>query len=127
MSTRSVIAVGSPKKWVGIYHHWDGYPLGVGVEVFELAAKVGQLGILQLLKEHPAGFSSLSSGIVYKPGQPMIYRRKVSSWIEWIYVADIDCMWVKCCYCKIWASIPYDRGVEGFKEVTSAMCKHGRY
>ena len=36
MSTRSVIAVAeSPMKWEGKYHHWDGYPEGLGKAIMQ--------------------------------------------------------------------------------------------
>lgn len=35
MSTRGCIAIGTPQKWRGVYNHWDSYPTGLGVEVWQ--------------------------------------------------------------------------------------------
>ena len=35
MSTRSIIAKKTPEGFTGTYHHWDGYPSGVGQVVAE--------------------------------------------------------------------------------------------
>ena len=68
MSTRAAIArltCVSPVKWAGRYHHWDGYPSGLGATLWELYH--GHFGrdldaMLQvLLDNHPAGWSSLHS------------------------------------------------------------------
>ena len=68
MSTRAAIArltCVSPVKWVGRYHHWDGYPSGLGATLWELYhAHFGRDldAMLQvLLNDHPAGWSSLHS------------------------------------------------------------------
>jgi len=116
-----VIAVGDRKRWEGVYHHSDGYPSGLGVEVFDLAKAIGKLGVLQLLRDNPNGFSSLASKLVYKGG-PMIYRNKVSNWIEWLYVVDEDRLWVKCCHCKRWIDVSYSEDVEGFEKIVGEMC-----
>ena len=68
MSTRAAIArltQVSPVKWAGRYHHWDGYPSGLGATLWELYH--GHFGrdldaMLQvLLDDHPAGWSSLNA------------------------------------------------------------------
>jgi len=121
VSTRAIIAIGDRERWEGVYHHSDGYPSGLGIEIFEIAKQVGKLGVSQLLEDHPNGFSSLASGLTYKSG-PMIYHNKVSSWIEWLYVVGEDRLWIKCCYCKVWTEVSYDEDVEGFKKIVEGMC-----
>ena len=34
MGTRACVAVGNLEKWVGLYSHWDGYPSGLGQDVW---------------------------------------------------------------------------------------------
>lgn len=33
MSTRSVVRIQDGKSFINIYHHWDGYPEGVGLDI----------------------------------------------------------------------------------------------
>jgi len=33
MATRGVVAVGTGKRWRGVYNHWDSYPTGLGVDI----------------------------------------------------------------------------------------------
>lgn len=35
MATRSIIAAKENGSWVGVYHHWDGYPSALGVTLVE--------------------------------------------------------------------------------------------
>lgn len=67
MSTRAVIARmsnGNPLKFVGRYHHWDGYPSGLGAELYGLYR--GHFDrdldrmLAVLLDEHPAGWSTIN-------------------------------------------------------------------
>ena len=37
MSTRSCIARIKGDGFAGVYHHWDGYPAGLGAELYQLA------------------------------------------------------------------------------------------
>jgi hypothetical protein len=71
MSTRSIIAreLGSesPMQWEGRYHHWDGYPAGVGATLFDMYnGHFGRFekdigGMLEfLIDEHPAGWSTIN-------------------------------------------------------------------
>ena len=66
MSTRAAIArltQVSPVKWAGRYHHWDGYPSGLGLTLWQLYHGYfkcdlnAMLGVL--LDDHLAGWSSL--------------------------------------------------------------------
>jgi len=68
MATRGAIARLTnvlPLQWSGRYHHWDSYPDGLGRELWKLYQ--GHFGrdldrmLRDLLDEHPAGWSNLSS------------------------------------------------------------------
>ena len=66
MSTRAAIArltQVSPIKWAGRYHHWDGYPSGLGATLWQLYHGHFGRNLNQMLKvlldDHPAGWSSL--------------------------------------------------------------------
>lgn len=39
MSTRSVVIVKDNDKEIWLYHHWDGYPEGVGVDLLKRSLK----------------------------------------------------------------------------------------
>ncbi len=60
MGTRSVIAKPTQTGFSGRYHHWDGYPSGLGATLYD--AYQGHFGgdldamCHFLLDEHPAGF-----------------------------------------------------------------------
>jgi len=36
MSTRGCVAIGTPKAWRGVYNHFDSYPTGLGIDVWDL-------------------------------------------------------------------------------------------
>ena len=66
MSTRAAIArlTGvSPVRWTGRYHHWDGYPSGLGATLWQLYHGHFKRDLDQMLRvlldEHPAGWSSI--------------------------------------------------------------------
>ena len=65
MGTRAVIARSTGfGTYKGVYHHWDGYPSGLGAELFRLATSKKYKGKLEKLTEyvldkHSAGWSSL--------------------------------------------------------------------
>ena len=68
MSTRAAIArlnCVSPVKWAGRYHHWDGYPSGLGATLWKLYHGHFKRDLNSMLKvlldDHPAGWSSLNS------------------------------------------------------------------
>ena len=68
MSTRASIArltCVSPVKWAGRYHHWDGYPSGLGATLWKLYHGHFKRDLDPMLKvlldDHPAGWSSLNS------------------------------------------------------------------
>jgi hypothetical protein len=35
MSTRGCVAIGTGKEWKGVYNHYDSYPQGLGIELYE--------------------------------------------------------------------------------------------
>jgi hypothetical protein len=63
MSTRSVIARANGNSWAGRFHHWDGYPEGLGKTLVENATGpfAGNLtGLLKILiDDHPAGWDTI--------------------------------------------------------------------
>jgi hypothetical protein len=121
MSTRAIIAVGTQRHWEGVYHHWDGYPSGLGKTLFDYAKWIGQLGIKQLLLENSNGFSSLASKRTYKSYEKP--TSSISSWetIDWLYVVDKDCLWIYCCWCRVWRNVKFD---EDFDDRVWKMCTH---
>ena len=81
MSTRAALArltCVSPVKWAGRYHHWDGYPSGLGATLWKLYHGHFNRDLDSMLKvlldDHPAGWSSLNaSDFAQEPGfvEPM--------------------------------------------------------
>ena len=62
MSTRSIIARKTEEGFAGVYHHWDGYPVGLGQTLYRMYKHVPELNTLTklLIDEHPAGWSSIN-------------------------------------------------------------------
>ena len=63
MSTRSIIAVPDTEHgWTGVYHHSDGYPLGLGVYLTRILAALGSVATFrrEVIDAHPAGWSALN-------------------------------------------------------------------
>lgn len=64
MSTRSVIARKEQRGFTGVYHHWDGYPSGVGAMLYQLYNghfnKDAKNMMHVLIDEHPAGWSNIN-------------------------------------------------------------------
>lgn len=64
MSTRSVIARATAGGFTGVYHHWDGYPSGLGATLFELFNGHFKRNLPNMLKylidDHPAGWSTIN-------------------------------------------------------------------
>ena len=73
MSTRSCIARGTVDSFTGVYHHWDGYPSGLGAEIWKLFHKKYKGNEAKMLKalidDHPAGWSSLFKGACFCHGE----------------------------------------------------------
>ena len=63
MSTRAIIARQQGDGWEGRYHHFDGYPRGLGATLYALYHGHFQRDIdgmlAVLIDEHPAGWSSI--------------------------------------------------------------------
>lgn len=64
MSTRAVIGRKTDKGFTGVYHHWDGYPSGLGAALFRLRASQfsGDTAVLlkHLIDAHPGGWSTIN-------------------------------------------------------------------
>lgn len=64
MSTRSVIARATSSGFTGVYHHWDGYPSGLGATLFELFNGHFKRDLSKMLgyliDQHPAGWSTIN-------------------------------------------------------------------
>lgn len=80
MSTRAAIArpngeseSGAP-RFKGRYHHWDGYPSGLGATLFEIYRSVFDRDIEAMLKmlldKHPAGWSTINGADWSLPAAP---------------------------------------------------------
>ena len=74
MSTRAAVAVWtsrSTREWAGRYHHWDGYPSGLGATLFSLVRgkAIGDLEatLRVLIEKHPAGWSTINGADWQKP------------------------------------------------------------
>ena len=70
MSTRSIIARKTDKGFTGVYHHWDGYPTGLGCTLYEMYNEGDKDldGMLTfLIDTHPAGWSSINGVDWSKP------------------------------------------------------------
>ena len=64
MSTRSIIGYYTDeekKAWKGVYHHWDGYPTGVGVTLLKLGRERGFAFIKKrIVDDTPQGWSTIN-------------------------------------------------------------------
>jgi len=119
MSTRSVIARKTGEgRFRGVYHHWDGYPSGVGQTLFNMYHErfLGdvQSMLLFLIDRHPAGWSTINAeepkafGVPADPDEdldfdPMTEKNAAGSGCEFAYVFDPerpDEMQVWSSYCK---------------------------
>lgn len=69
MSTRSIIAIReNPSTWKGVYHHWDGYPSGVGETLLELGKTKGLDFIkTEIVNKHRAGWSTINKDWALEP------------------------------------------------------------
>jgi hypothetical protein len=84
MGTRAVIAAPEGDGWKGVYHHWDGYPSGLGVTLHEGFSQF--LGMSRceatpeqlreaavamrqkLILDQPGGWSTINDCDLTKPG-----------------------------------------------------------
>ena len=73
MSTRSVIARPTEAGFTGRYHHWDGYPKGVGQTLYEwrIAYFNGDTDAMlrYLLDDHPGGWSTINGSTPQLPAR----------------------------------------------------------
>lgn len=61
MSTRACIARIQGDGFLGVYHHWDGYPTGLGKTLWQLVRDNGRTTTLKvLIDRHPAGWSTIN-------------------------------------------------------------------
>jgi hypothetical protein len=68
MATRSIIAKRTEHGWEGRYHHWDGYPTGLGAGLIEHVHKYGAEFVIQkLIDEEPVGWSTVIERDLTKP------------------------------------------------------------
>jgi len=76
MSTRSVIARKTESGFRGVYHHWDGYPSGLGQTLFNVRRWVfgGDTNsmLAYLIDAHPAGWSTVN-GCRWFDARPRCY------------------------------------------------------
>lgn len=111
MSTRSAIArcnktFATTGGFKGVYHHWDGYPDGLGQTLFlaykgetgtpDLDQFKGDLeGLLKyLIDEHPAGWSSIQANPCQAyPAEhrdvKITQKNASGSGCEWVYAFDV--------------------------------------
>lgn len=60
MATRSIIAKRTAEGWEGRYHHWDGYPTGLGAGLIDHVHRYGAPFVVQkLVDEEPVGWSTV--------------------------------------------------------------------
>lgn len=112
MSTRGGIARKNGTGFKGVYHHWDGYPSGLGKMLFELRSTWRFMGDTKkmvefLIEAHPAGWSSISGLLQDKEGddykeEPCELNEKNASGrgVEYVYVFDGDKMEIWSSYCS---------------------------
>jgi hypothetical protein len=121
MATRALIGRltgwnGSYPMGEGVYHHWDGYPAGLGALLFKLFREEHQGDMERMLKEivdsHPGGWSYLAERDCYchARGEGMAdgfgdLRWASRSGCEWAYlftVQDGKPMMVVACHLTVW-------------------------
>lgn len=112
MGTRAVIARRTGKDtFAGRYHHWDGYPSGLGAQLFEVCREHfnGDLKAMMayLIDDHPAGWSTINDrdftqppGFAengFKSGGPACYchggRSEGENLITELNASDCGCEW----------------------------------
>lgn len=113
MSTRGAIARKVGNGFKGVYHHWDGYPSGLGQMLFILRKKRfhndTQKMLDYLITQHPGGWSTISSLLKgkkekdadYKVGNqsPQVTEKNAGGMgVEYAYVFDGDIMEIQSSY-----------------------------
>ena len=124
MGTRSVIAMGEPASWTGVYCHWDGYPDHMADALHFIVNRDGYEQAVKTLVSDNCYWSSinpykeqeLSEG--YSDGRFKVIQGYgvagtemqatdedrfhwgddlAGSWLEWLYVMSPDGIWVYDC------------------------------
>jgi hypothetical protein len=96
MSTRSVIARKTETGFAGVYHHWDGYPSGLGTCLYQMrrhefdGSTKGMLKVL--IDDHPCGWSTLLGGRKAYANNPQTLTEDSAAGCgcEYAYVFDAD-------------------------------------
>jgi hypothetical protein len=94
MGTRSIIARAKGDGWEGRYHHWDGYPSGLGAGLYDHYHRSFGRNLKRMLEvlidEHPSGWStingadfSLPIGFQDHTDPCKICGREYSDHLEW--------------------------------------------
>jgi len=63
MSTRSIIARQLENGFEGVYHHWDGYPSGLGATLYKMYHSLGanlENLLEDVIDKHPSGWVTLN-------------------------------------------------------------------
>ena len=93
MSTRGIVAVGTPTKWRGVYNHNDSYPDGLGEDLKRLAQTRSLEEIAEIVRRHPQDFSSFPDSPYGEKEGPMTItsaNHRKDDWLYWEYVYVID-------------------------------------
>lgn len=120
MATRSqVILITNDNKAHLYYHHWDGYPKGVGEElrrymVYSIGMKVlcSDRSMYDLMMDSISANSSYEDENIFD----LSNHNHLHADIEYLYIVTNDCL-----YCaRAWGM--YEK-VEAFNDVLSLVCK----
>jgi hypothetical protein len=97
MSTCAVIAVPDGDGWRGRYHHHDGYPSGLGAELFALYERTFDRDLsamtATLIDDHPSGWSSIIS--IRRYVNPPVFSRAEFTGAGWGNSPELG----PSCYC----------------------------
>jgi hypothetical protein len=91
MGTRSIIGYPTESGFEGYYVHYDGYPSGVGAEVYALFNDLGQERFNKFLECNPDGFSYFPrSPYAYEPSQIELtdHVQALESGCEYAYILN---------------------------------------
>ena len=90
MSTRSVVIVKQGNKDCSIYHHWDGYPEGVGYDLLERSKDWGSAYI------NDWDATNVINNLLKDKDECYEFKFYIHPDIEYLYVIDCDNKKVKC-------------------------------
>lgn len=125
MSTRAVIARKTDAGFTGVYHHWDGYPSGLGKTLFTIHKthfnKDTDKMLKVLIDAHRNGWSTINSNWSLEPqsvrdvdfvgdppkyypendgdGEPITQENASGSGCEYAYVFEGDTMKILSSFC----------------------------